>query len=58
MNDTIFRYHCFLKKKKVFRNFVVGRGWGTFLDLVECPAFPKLDSMTHVSMEIIKLNVI
>ena len=57
MNDTIFRYHCFLKKK-VFRIFFSGGGGGAFLDLNDCPAFPKLDSMTDVSMEIIKLNVI
>ena len=58
MNDTIFRYHCLLKKKKfVFFEFFF---WGrrAFLDLNDCPAFPKLDSMTHASMEIIKLNVI
>ena len=50
MNDTIFRYHCFLNKKRFLGFF--------FSDLIDYPAFPKLDSMTHVSMEIIKFNLI
>jgi len=45
----------FSLKKKFLGFFSEG---GVFLDLIDCPAFPQLDSMTHVSMKIIKLNVI